>query len=68
MFGAIVGVIFGIYVVLALLNVAGLIVGAVFSGMASLIAGAFSGEGIVLGIVIGLVWYYLSRKNTVKEG
>ena len=41
----------------ALVGLVGLIIGAVFSGTASLIGGAFSGEGVVLGIVLGVLAY-----------
>ena len=74
MFGAIVGILFGLYVIAAVINVVGVIIGAVFSGVGSLIGGifsgvfslvegVFSGEGLVLGIVLGLAWYFLRRRN-----
>ena len=50
MFGMIVGILFGVYVIAALINVVGVIIGAVFSGVGSLIGGifssAFSGESL----------------------
>ena len=73
MFGMIVGILFGLYVIAAVINVVGVIIGAVFSGVGTLLGGifsaAFSGEGILIGIVIGLAWYFsMKKRNTVKEG
>lgn len=70
MIGALVGVVFGLYVLAALVGVIGVIISAVFSGAISLIASlfTFSGEEIVLGIVIGfLAFWYFRRKNAVKS-
>ncbi|MBR2823639.1 MAG: hypothetical protein IKE24_08145 [Clostridia bacterium] len=74
MFGMIVGILFGLYVITAVINVVGVIIGAVFSGVGavlsglfSLVEGAFSGEGIALGIVLGMAWYFLRKKNTVRK-
>jgi len=78
MLGMIVGILFGVYVVAAVLNVVGVIIGAVFSGVGALlggifsgigalVSGAFSGRGIVLGVVLGLAWYYLRKKNPAKQ-
>ena len=70
MIGALVGVVFGLYVLTALVSVIGVIISAVFSGAISLIAGlfAFSGEEIVLGIVIGFVAFrFFRRRNAVKN-
>ena len=54
MFGMIVGILFGLYVIAAIINVAGVIIVAVFSGIGSVIggifSGAFSGEGLAVGI------------------
>ncbi len=69
MFGAIIGILFGLYVIAAVINVIGVIIGAVFSGMSFMLAEVFSGEGIAVGIAIGLVLYFwLKRKNTANEG
>ena len=69
MFGAIIGILFGLYAIAAVINVIGVVIGAVFSGATFILAEVFSGEGIVLGIVIGLALYFwLKRRNTVHEG
>ena len=68
MFGAIIGIVFGLYVAAALVGVIGLLIGAVFSGAASLFTGAISGKGIVFGIVIGYILYrYLRNRNAERE-
>ena len=71
MFGMIVGILFGVYVIAAVINVAGVIIGAVFSGIGSVIGGlfsltesAFTGEGLVAGIVLGiLIFCRLKKRN-----
>lgn len=74
MFVVIVGILFGLYVIAAVLNVAGVIIEAVFSGIGALLSGivagtfslaegVFSVEGILLGVVLGLAWYFLRRRN-----
>ena len=73
MFGMIIGVVFGLYVMAAVFNVVGVIIGAVFSGIGSLIGrivySVFSCEGLAVGIVIGLIWYFwMKKRNLVKEG
>jgi len=74
MFGMIVGILFGLYVIAAVINVVGVIIGAVFSGVGtllggifSLVEGAFSGKGILLGIALGLAWYFLRKKNAAHN-
>ena len=67
MFGAVIGILAVLYVIKAIVNVTGVIVGAAFSGLMSLIAGIFSGKGFVLGIAIGLVWYFLARRKAAGE-
>ena len=68
MFGAIIGIVFGLYVVVAVFNVIGAVIWAVFSGTAFMIGEVFSGEGLVIGIVIGLVLYFrLKIRNAVGE-
>ena len=51
-----------------ILSLAGTIIGGVFSGLSSVASKAFSGSGIVIGIVIGLAafWYFRNRnaRNT----
>ena len=67
MFGMIVGILFGVYVIAAVINVAGVIIGAVFSGIGSVIggilSGAFSGESLAVGIMIGTAWYLIRKRN-----
>ena len=46
MFGAMIGILFGLYVILTVINVIGVVIGAVFSGALFLLAKVFSGEGI----------------------
>ena len=48
------------------LGLIGTIIGGIFSGLASLGSAAFSGRGLVIGIVIGLVAFYCFR-NREKE-
>ena len=75
MFGMIVGILFGLYMIAAVINVVGVIIGAVFSGIGSLIGGifflteaAFTGEGLVVGIVLGiLLFYWLKRRNAAAR-
>ena len=67
MFVVVFGILFGLYMVAALVNVIGVILVAVFSGAAFILAEAFTAEGIVLGIVIGLALHvWLKRRNTAK--
>lgn len=76
--GLLFGGIFGIYAILAVLNVAGTVIGAVFSGLAAAFSGILSaagsvfsgiGEGIsntgglVIGIVLGLGLFYVIRNH-----
>ncbi|MCR5294757.1 MAG: hypothetical protein K6E30_06220 [Lachnospiraceae bacterium] len=69
MFGVIIGILFGLYVIAAVINVIGVIIGAVFSGATFILAEVFSGEGIVLGIVIGLALYFwLKKRNAANMG
>ena len=78
MFGMIIGILFGVYVIAAIIKVIGVIIEAVFSGVGALLGGIFSGvfslidgvfswEGILLGVVLGLTWYFLRRRNVVTE-
>ena len=69
MFGAIIGIVFGLYAVVAVINVIGVMIGAVFSGAAFMLGEVFSGEGLVIGIVIGLVLYFwLKKRNASNMG
>ena len=68
MFAAIVGILFILYVITAVINVIGVVIGAVFSGAAFMLGEVFSGEGLVIGMVIGLVLYYwLKKRNAAGE-
>ncbi|MBQ6514218.1 MAG: hypothetical protein IJI09_05785 [Clostridia bacterium] len=68
MFGAIIGILFGLYAVVAVINVIGVVIRAVFSGAAFMLGEVFSGEGLVIGMVIGLVLYYwLKKRNAAGE-
>jgi len=45
------------------------VIGGIFSGLASLASGVFSGSGVVIGIVIGLVAYcYFRNRNAQTPG
>lgn len=52
------------------LGLIGAVIGGIFSGLSSLASVAFSGSGLVIGIVIGLVafYYFRNRKNTESDG
>ncbi len=63
MFGMIVGILFGVYVIAAVINVVGVIIGAVFSGVGALLGGAFSGESLAIGIMLGTAWYLIRKRN-----
>ena len=72
------GILFGIYAISAVLNVAGVIIGTVFSGLATAFSGvmngiesAFSGVGstggLIAGVVIGFALFYCFRSRKMKE-
>jgi len=68
MLGAIIGILFGLYMVAAVVNVVGVVIGALFSVGASLIGEVFSGvfslEGLAAGCVIGfLAFRWLKKRN-----
>ena len=76
--GLLFGGIFGIYVLLAVLNVAGIVIGTVFSGLAVLLSGVMSGAGsifagigdiggLVIGIALGLGLYYWIRSGKMQN-
>ena len=78
MFGMIIGVLFGLYVIAAVIHIVGVIIGAVFSGVGaviggifsavfSLVEGIFSAEGLLLGFVLGLGWYLLRKRNAAAR-
>ena len=52
-----------IAVVGGILSLVGTVIGEIFSGLSSLSSAAFSGSGLVIGIVIGLAafWYFRNR-------
>jgi len=58
---------FGGWIVVAVLGGVLALVGSMFEGFASLASGAFTGGGLVPGIVIGLVAYYVIRNRKAKE-
>ena len=62
---------FGGWIVVAvlggLLSLAGMVIGGIFEGLDALAEGAFSGGGIVIGVVIGLVVFYCFRNRKRKE-
>ena len=71
-------ILFGIYAILAVLNVAGIVIGTVFSGLAAAfsgvirgISGIFSGVGstggLIAGVVIGVALFYYFRNRKMKE-
>ena len=69
MFGAIIGIVFGLYAVVAVINMIGVVIGAVFSGAVFMLGEVFSGESLVIGIVIGLVLYFwLKKRNASNMG
>lgn len=65
------GLMFGGWIVIAvlggILSLVGSVLGGVFSGLSSLSSTAFSGGGLVVGIVIGLVAYYSFRKRNAQN-
>ena len=76
--GILFGGLFGIYAILAVLNVAGIVIGTVFSGLAAAFSGIMSGVGdifsgigsagsLVIGALIGLVLYYRIRSRKAQN-
>ena len=72
------GILFGIYAILAVLNVAGIVIEAVFSGLAAVFSGVISGisgifsgvgsaGGLIAGVVIGVVLFYYFHSRKMKE-
>lgn len=72
--GLLFGGFFGIYVILALLNVAVIVIGAVFSGLAAAFSGILGAVGsgigtagsVIVGIVIGYV-LFTRLKNRIAQ-
>ena len=62
---------FGGWIVLAVLggvvSLIGSILGGMLEGLSSLAAGAFSGSGLLLGIIIGLAAYYVFKKRNTER-
>ena len=80
--GLLFGGLFGIYAILAVLNVAGVVIGAVFSGLAAAfsaviggVGSVFSGigaelgsvGGLVGGVVIGLLLFFWIRSRKARK-
>ena len=76
--GLLFGGFFGIYAILAVLNVAGAVIGAVFSGLTAAFSGVMNGigsvfsgvgadigniGGLVIDTVLGLVLFYVIRNH-----
>lgn len=55
-----------IAVVAGILSLAATVIGGIFSGLSALASTAFSGNGLVLGIVIGLVLYFCFRRQKTE--
>lgn len=56
-----------IAVIGGVLGLIGTIIGGIFSGLASLASAAFSGRGLVIGIVIGLAAFYCFRSRDARN-
>ena len=56
-----------IAVVGGVLSLFGTIIGGIFSRLASLASGVFSGNGVVIGIVIGLIAFYYFHNRKAAE-
>ena len=56
-----------IAVMAGILGLIGSIIGGVFNCLGALAEGAFSGSGLVLGIVIGLVLYFQMKKKNASQ-
>ena len=72
------GILFGVYAIYAVLNIAGIVIGTVFSGMAFAFSGVISGingifsgvgsaGGLIAGVVIGVALFYYFRNRKMKE-
>ena len=56
-----------IAVVGGILSLAGTVIGGIFSGLSYLASAAFSGSGVVIGIVIGLAAFYCFRNRNARN-
>ena len=56
-----------IAVIGGVLGLIGSIIGGIFSGLSSLTSVAFSGSGLVIGIIIGLVAFYYFRNRNMRN-
>ena len=54
-------------VLAGVLSLVGSIIGGVFTGLGALAESAFSGNGLVIGIVIGLAAFYFFRNRNAKN-
>ena len=54
-------------VLASVLSLVGSIIGGVFTGLGALAESVFSGNGIVIGIVIGLAAFYWFRNRNVRK-
>lgn len=68
MFGLVIGFVVLVYAIAAVIGLAGVIIGGVFSIFGSMVSAVFSGEGILLGIVIGMALYFWMKKRNTVEG
>ncbi len=66
MFAMIFGFLFILYVVAALIGIAGAVIEAVFSGFASVIPAVLSGRGILIGIVLGFLLVRAHMKKAAQ--
>ena len=62
---------FGGWIVVAvlssILSLVGAVIGGVFEGLGALASGAFSGSGLVIGIVIGLAAFWSFRNRNARK-
>lgn len=63
MFGLVIGIVVLVYAIAAVVRLAGLLIGGLFALLGAAVSGLFSGEGLLLGIAIGLAAYLISHRN-----
>ena len=63
MFGIVMSCAFILYVIAVVVNVLGIVIGAVFSEAAALLPEALSGEGLAIGFALGMLGWVLYRKS-----
>ena len=51
-----------------ILSLIGTVIGGIFSGMTVISYEAFSGSGLLIGIVIGLALFFSFRKRSIRSG